>query len=121
MRTWLVITLMAFTNTLMNSHAQCVEPVNAHQSAALVSNVEMPQVEVPTLDVHTFAVKKDSSPSQHSNPTHSDCFCNHVHCCGMVIEDYGFSLLPDVSKNVYSPNSFSESISLDLPIKPPSA
>ncbi|MHA0111260.1 hypothetical protein ACXYUI_29665, partial [Klebsiella pneumoniae] len=55
-------------------------------------------------------------------PAHQDCFCNHVHCCGIILNHYRVAFdVSLVTKHLLLSSLRLLSVDLELPIKPPAA
>ncbi len=128
MRAWIVITLMAFVSTLTSSPGHCEECVDHGSTMSRISATDLMKSsgdagkQLTIVNVENHALTKQShSNSKSQTPIQHECFCNHVHCCGMVLSENLFHPLHDLSKIPPIADSFIESVKLDLSIKPPSA
>jgi hypothetical protein len=112
MRNWVLITLMAFMGTVLSSGSHCIESLDVHTSSAQVTAMQ------------TDAVQASHSDTSSSVPTpvHQDCFCNHVHCCGIILSYHKVTFdVSLVDSHSPSKSSLLLSVDLELPIKPPAA
>lgn len=119
MRTWVIITLMAFMGTVLSTDSHCVEAIESQHSSIHSHSAESFSHVNESVSIEKVSQSQDSRSST-DMPAHNDSLCNHVHCCGVILGHYKVTFKVSlVAKHLLLNSSRLLSVDLELPIKPP--